>query len=160
MVATASSLTAIEQPGQGGVILAPVEEPGPEATHRQKAAYHELMSVWHRHQADLHAQAWRAEVDARVEDQEARLEAREAVVQLIPEILDRLGPEKINGSQQTNIRGMVKRLVEISGIPYQSVYWELAQAFQAPRYDEILASQYPAVCQWFKRRIEAASKQS
>lgn len=32
---------------------------------------------------------------------------------------------------------MVKRLVELSGIPYQTIYWELAQAFHAPRYDEI-----------------------
>jgi len=53
---------------------------------------------------------------------------------------------------------MVKRLSELSGTPYQTIYWELAQAFQAPRYDELLASQYADVCEWFKRRIEHAKK--
>ena len=52
-----------------------MEEPRPEATHRERATYHELMSVWHRHQADQHAQAWRDEVDARIEEQEFRIEA-------------------------------------------------------------------------------------
>jgi hypothetical protein len=56
------------------------------------------------------------------------------------------------------LRGMVKRLVELSGTPYQTIYWQLAQAFQAPRYEEILAIHYPAVCEWFKQRIEAAKK--
>jgi P22_AR N-terminal domain len=143
--APGSSTAIVEQTRADSTILAPIDEPGPGASVRERAAYHERMSVWHRYQADLHAQAWRADVEARIEDQEARLESREAVVQLIPEILDRLGPEKINGEQQTSIRGMVKRLVELSGTPYQTVYWELAQAFHAPRYDEIGASQYP-VC--------------
>ena len=60
-----------------GVSIVPMEEPGPEATHRERATYHELMSVWHRHRADQHAQKWRDEVDTRIEEQEARIEARE-----------------------------------------------------------------------------------
>lgn len=157
-IESATSITIAERSEVYSTILAPIEEPGPEATHRERTDYHELMSVWHRRQADLHAQAWRMEVEERIEGQEARIEAREAVVQLIPEVLERLGPEKVNNEQQTSIRGMVKQLTDLSGTPYQTIYWELAQAFQAPRYEEIQANQYSAVCEWFKPRIEAAKK--
>ncbi len=158
VIEATTSTTIAETPGLYGTILTPVDEPGPQASTRERATYHELMSVWHRQQADLHAQAWRMEVEERIKDQESRIEAREAIVQLIPEVLERLGPEKVNNEQQTSIRGMVKRLMDLSGIPYQTIYWELAQAFQAPRYEEIQANQYPAVCEWFKQRIEATKK--
>jgi P22_AR N-terminal domain len=104
-IESSGTSTAIEQPGPGGAILAPMEEPGPEASHAEKATYHEMMSLWHRYQADQHVQQWRSEVNARLEEQESRIEAKEAVIGLIPEILERLGPEKVNDEQQTNIRG-------------------------------------------------------
>ena len=150
--------TAIVQTGPGEAILAPIDDPGPEANHSDKAKYHETMSVWHQLQANQHAQAWRDEVDARVEDQETRLEAKEALTNLIPEILNRLGPARVTKEQQQAIRNMVKRLTELTGVDYQKVYWELAQAFQVPRYDELRESDYSAVEKWFQRRIEAATK--
>jgi hypothetical protein len=139
-------------------IPAQMQEPGPEATHAQLATYHEHMALWHRWQADHHAQQWRSEVEEWRGSVESQLEGNREMLQLIPEVLERLGPQTVNTEHQTNIRGMVKRLEELSGTPYQTIYWELAQAFQAPRYTEILESQYDAVCQWFQRRIEAAKK--
>ncbi len=118
-----SGTTAIARPGPGGVVLVPMEEPGQEATHREKAAYHELMSVWHRHQADLHVQVWRSEVEARIEEQEARIEAKEAVTDLIPEILDRLGPETLTPQHQRHVQASVKRLHEVSGKAYPTRTW-------------------------------------
>jgi hypothetical protein len=152
------STVIAEQPEGYSVILVPAQEPGPEASHSEKAAYHDLMSSWHRYQAARHAQAWRAEIEDRIQEHEAQLEGDKELVKLIPEILERIGPEKISTQQQTNIRGLVKRLSELSGTAYQTVYWELAQAFQAPRYEELLESQYPQVEAWFKKRIDAAAK--
>ncbi len=99
---------------------------------------------------------WRDEMEEWRGSIEVRLEGDHEMLQLIPEVLERLGPQTVTTEQQTNIRGMVKRLNELTSIPYQTIYWELAQAFQAPRYNEIVESQYPAVCDWFQRRIEAA----
>jgi len=149
--------TAIaERPGPGGAILAPMEEPGPEATHHQKAAYHERMSVWHRHQADLHAQAWRGEVQGRIEDQEGRLERKEALLDLIPEILDRLGPETISPTQQGQVKGYVKRLHEATGKAYPTIYDDLRLAFGPARYQDLLAEEWPQIETWFLTQIERA----
>jgi hypothetical protein len=130
----------------------------PGADDQTLATYYESLSVWALWKASQHAQAWRGQVEERLDGLQAQLEGEKAVTDLIPEILERLGEPKINAEQQTNIRGIVKRLADLSGIPYQTIYWELAQAFQAPRYSEILASQYPAALEWFNRRIEQAKK--
>lgn len=134
------------------------QEPLPSATDEEQTTYYENLALWALWQANQYAQKWRGQVDEWRGQMEARIESGEAIARLLPEILERLGPEKINEEHQTNIRGMVKRLVELSGTPYQTIYWELAQAFQSPRYEEILESQYTAVCEWFKRRMEAVKK--
>ncbi|WP_040449010.1 phage antirepressor N-terminal domain-containing protein [Ktedonobacter racemifer] len=132
--------------------------PPPNATHAELATYHAAMALWHRWQADHHAEEWRGEIDTWRGSVEARLESEKELLSLIPEVLERLGPEKLSTEHQTTIRGMVKRLSDLTGTPYQTIYWELAQAFQAPRYEELLESQYPAVFEWFRKRIEAAKQ--
>lgn len=151
-----SEATAITRPGPGGAVLAPMDEPGPQSTHRERATYHEVMSVWHRHQADMHAQAWRAEVDARIEDQEARIEAKEALIDLIPEILDRLGPELINTQQQRQVQAYVRQLSEATSRHPATIYDELKTAFDCPRYQELKADEWPQVDRWFKLQLERA----
>jgi hypothetical protein len=148
--------TAMARSGPEGAVLAPIEEPSQEATHREKAAYHELMSVWHRHQADLHVQAWRSEVEARIEEQEERIEAREAVTDLIPDILDRLGPETLTPQHQRQLQADVRRLHEASGKAYATVYDDLKTAFGKPRSQELLESEWPDVVRWFTVQIERA----
>lgn len=156
--------TAIARPG-GGAVIVPMEEPGAAATHHEKAVYHEMMSVWHRHQADQHAQAWRTEtqdriteVQDRIQEQEARLEAREAVTDLIPEILDRLGPETISVEQQRQLQAYVRKLHELTGKPYGTIYDELKTVFERPRYQEIRADEWPQVKHWFESQIERAKQ--
>ena len=149
----------ISEGGSGTALLLPApQEPGPEATPAERATYHEFMSVWHRRQADLHAQAWRTEIHARIEEHEARLEAKEALLHLIPEMLERLGPETISPQQQGLVRGYVKRLHEVSGKPYPTIYDDLRRAFGPARYQDLLASEWPQVEQWFRIQIERASQ--
>ncbi len=150
----ANSSATIARPESLSIV--PIEEPGPEATHHERASYHELMSIWHRHQADVHAQAWRSEVNIRIEEQETRIEAREAVTNLIPDILERLGPATLTSQHQSRVRGYVKRLHEVSGKPYATIHDDLRVAFEKPRYQEILEDEWPQVEQWFLIQIERA----
>jgi hypothetical protein len=154
-----TSSTAIDLPGlgaQGGAILAPAEEPGPEATHSDKATYHELMSQWHRHQADLHAQAWRVEVQEQLDGLQFQLEAEKTVTDLIPEILQRLGPETINTQQQRQVQAYVHQLHLASGKHQATIYDELKTAFDCPRYQELRADEWPQVVAWFKVQLQRA----
>jgi hypothetical protein len=147
----------IAQPVEGqGIVLAPLHEPGTEATHHEKAAYHERMSVWHRHQADLHAQAWRNEVQVRIEDQETRIEAKEALIDLIPEILERMGPETISIEQQRQVQAYVRQLHEATSKPYGTIYDDLKTAFDRPRYQELRADEWSQVVNWFRVQLDRA----
>jgi P22_AR N-terminal domain len=149
-----------EPEGSRAAVVVPAEpmKPGPEATEAEQATYYEHLALWARWKADQYAQKWRGQVDEWRGAMEARIESSEAIAGLLPEIIERLGPQVLTTEHQTSVRGMVKRLSELSGQQYQTIYWELSQAFQAPRYAEILENQYPAVCDWFNVRIEAAKK--
>lgn len=147
---------SLPTPPAPAILPAEPSKPGPEATRVERIAYYENLEIWAHWKASQEAQEWRDEVEEWRGSIEVRLEGNHEMLQLIPEVLERLGPQTVTTEQQTNIRGMVKRLNELTSIPYQTIYWELAQAFQAPRYNEIVESQYPAVCDWFQRRIEAA----
>lgn len=111
------------------------------------------MSLWHRYQADRHAQAWRAEIDGRIEDQELRLESREAVVQLIPEILDRLGPATIDKEQQRQVQELVGQLSEATGMHRGTIYDQLKTVFKCPRYQELKAEEWPLIVNWFTAQL-------
>lgn len=149
-----SSSTAIARPES--IALVPMEEPRPEATHRERATYHELMSVWHRHQADQHAQAWRDEVDARIEEQEFRIEAREAVTNLIPEILDRLGPQLLTPAHQRQVQTLAHQLSQLTNKSYATIYDDLKTAFRVAKYSDVPEDQWTDLDQWFKVQIERA----
>lgn len=153
-----STAIAAAQPAPGGAVLAPIDEPSQEATHQERAAYHELMSVWHRHQADLHAQAWRAEVQGQLDSLQGQLEAEKAITDVIPDILAQLGPEKISETQRGQVRGYVKRLHELTGKPYPTIYDDIRLAFGPASYKDLLAADWPQVEAWFKVQIERATR--
>jgi hypothetical protein len=151
-----STAIAAAQPAPGGAVLAPIDEPSQEATHQERAAYHELMSVWHRHQADLHAQVWRAEVQGQLDSLQIQLESEKAITDVIPDILARLGPETITTQQERQIQAYVRQLSEASGRHPASIYDELKTAFNCPRYQELRADEWPQVVNWFRVQIDRA----
>jgi hypothetical protein len=116
------------------------------------------MSVWHRHQADLHAQAWRAEVQGQLDSLQGQLEAEKAITDVIPDILAQLGPEKISETQRGQVRGYVKRLHELTGKPYPTIYDDIRLAFGPASYKDLLAADWPQVEAWFKVQIERATR--
>ncbi|GHO88225.1 phage antirepressor N-terminal domain-containing protein [Dictyobacter formicarum] len=136
--------------------MKPQQEPPQGATDEELASYYEDLAVWAYWKAKQHAQAWRKGLSVRLEDHEARLEAREAVEQLIPEILDRLGPEVISIEQQRQVQVYVKKLHDATGKPYGTIYDELKTAFDCPRYQEIRADEWEQVKHWFLVQFQRA----
>lgn len=87
---------------------------------------------------------------------ESRLEGVEAMTSLIPEILERLGPETLSVQHQRQLQAYVRRLHEASGKAYATVYDDLKTAFGKPRYQELLESEWPDVERWFTMQNERA----
>jgi hypothetical protein len=139
--------------------IKPKQEPASGASDAELTSYYEDLAVWAYWKAKKHAQAWRSEVQNRIEDQEARIEAKEAVLDLIPEILDRLGPETISTQQQRQIQVYVKQLNQLTGKPYATIHDELKMVFEKPRYQDLLASEWSQVNNWFKLQIQRAKEQ-
>jgi P22_AR N-terminal domain len=133
-------------------------EPEPDATDDKQATYYEDLALWALWKAHKHTQKWRGQVDEWRGSMEARIESSEAIAGLLPEIIERLGPEKISPTQQGQVRGYVKRLQELTGKPYQTIYDDLRLAFGPARYQDLLAGDWPQVEAWFLTQIERASR--
>ena len=135
------------------------------------AEYHEQLAALYRRQAAYETRL--AYVDAslsglsvRLDDHEeqigelhGRLEGMEEVTRLVPEILQRLGPQTLTPEHQATIKHQATRLHELSGRAYATIYGDLNAAFHVARYSDIPEARWPEIVAWFKTRIEAAEKQ-
>ncbi len=99
---------------------------------------------------------WKRDVEQWRGGVETRLENLEAITDLIPEILDRLGPETLTVEHQRSLQGMVKRLHDVTSKHPATIYDELKTAFRVPRYQEIPESEWDKVTNWFAAQINRA----
>ena len=120
------------------------------------AEYYENMAAWVRWQSDI--AAWRQGVEQWREGTEDRLESIEELTRLVPEILDRLGPATLTPAHQATVRASVKRLADLTGASFGSIYADLGAAFHVPRYQELPESEWARVAEWLQTRIHAAEK--
>jgi hypothetical protein len=132
-------------------------EPTVDVAHDEWITYYHQMIRWHQWQQEMeqwrnNIEAWQGETNEWRGGVESRIESLEEVVRSV------LPQPGLTSEHQANVRGMVKRLADLSGTSYQTIYWELTQQFQAPKYSDILDTHYQAVCMWFQQRIEAAKK--
>jgi P22_AR N-terminal domain len=139
--------------------------PQMDASDDDWIAYHQKMFQWHQWRQDM--QTWRAQTDTKLElvehrqnEFESRMEGVEAVTDLIPEILERLGPETLTTQHQRQVQVCVKQLSQVSGKHSNTIYENLKDAFQVPRYQDLPEAEWPQVEQWFKMQIERARKPS
>lgn len=119
--------------------------PGPDASVDEWIYYHQQM---------LTVLEWRRDVEQWRGSVESRLEGLEAITDLIPDILDRLGPEILTVEHQRAVQGLVKRLHDATGKAFSTVYDELKTAFDVPRYQEIHEQDWEKVLNWFKVQID------
>jgi hypothetical protein len=147
-------------PSPGGAVI-PAEptqpqEPGAEATDTEKAAYYENVAVWALWKASQHAQRWRGGIEEWRGEIESRLEGQEAMSGLLPEILERLGPEKLTAEHQQLVQYYVGKLHEATGKHQNTIHADLKMAFKVPRYQELVEDDWPKVEHWFRVQIERA----
>jgi len=124
--------------------------PAPDASIEEWIEYHQQMLAVLEWQRDI--EHWRGSV-------ENRLEAVEAMTDLIPEILERLGPENLLPEHQNRVKYYVSQLSKATGKHPGTIYSELYTAFSVPRYQEIPETDWEQVEQWFKGQIDRARKQ-
>src|SRR5262249_55533879 len=127
-------------PAEGSTEITALAGPSPAAPALARAEHYEQLAVPYRRQAAYEAQL--AYVDARLDEQQeqigelhSRLEGMEEVTRLVPEILERLGPQTLTPEHQATVKHMAKRLNEVSGINYATIYSDLNAAFHAGRYN-------------------------
>ena len=126
------------------------ERPPYDAGRETWIAYHHQMAAWLEWQADM--ETWRGHV-------EERLDKHEAILSLVPELLERLGPQLLTSEHQASAKAMVGRLHELSGISYATIYSELNAGFHVGKYGDIPDEQWQEVAAWLQRRIDAMQKQ-
>jgi hypothetical protein len=132
------------------------QEPEPAASDEELTTYYENLALWALWKSHHHAQQWRGELEEWRGTIEARLDGEKAMLDLIPEIIERLGPETISVEQQRQVQAYTRQLHEASGKPYGTIYDELKTAFDRPRYQELRVAEWPQVVNWFKAQIQRA----
>ena len=125
------------------------ERPADDAALSEWRDYYLRMAALIEWQIDV--EQWRGAV-------ETRLEGLEAMTDLIPEILDRLGPMTLTPAHQSALQQHVKRLHEATGKAYVTIYEDLKLAFSVARYQDIPESEWDQVVQWFRIQMERARK--
>jgi P22_AR N-terminal domain len=125
--------------------IAPAED-APLAAWRE---YYQRMLALIEWQIDI--EQWRGGV-------ETRLEHVEAMTDLIPEILERLGPETLTPAHQRRVQVYVQQLSKVSNKHSGTIHNELKTAFDVPRYQDIPEAEWDKVEHWFRVQIERGQK--
>lgn len=97
---------------------------------------------------------WQMDVETWRSSVEGRLEGLEAVTDLIPEILERIGPQTLTPAHQNQVKYYVSQLSKTSGAHPATIYSSLYTAFQVPRYQELREEEWAQVEQWFEQQIK------
>jgi hypothetical protein len=128
----------------------PITQPEPPERGAPLSAwktYHEGMVAWIEWQADI--ETWRGSV-------EHRLGNVEEITQLIPGILERLGPATLTPEHQRTVQSGINHLHELTHRPHAALYDELRQAFHVGTYKDISDRRWAEVAQWLRTRITRA----
>ncbi|HEX9413750.1 MAG TPA: phage antirepressor N-terminal domain-containing protein [Ktedonobacterales bacterium] len=113
--------------------------------------YHEAMVAWIDWQSDI--EQWRGSM-------ESRLETVEEITRLVPEILERLGPEMLSAEHQRTVHSSIKHLHELTGRAYPTLWTELGASFHVAKYDQIPEARWGEVAEWLRVRITRAGGQA
>jgi hypothetical protein len=152
----AERLQASQPATQTSVEVSSITKPLPDAPAMAWADYYESLSVLYRRQAAYEAQL--AIVDARLDGIQDELESLHASVSILPEILERLGPQTLSPEHQSTTQEMVKRLHDVSGYAFSTIYTDLNRSFRVGKYSDIPDASWPDVAQWFNARIATAER--
>ena len=141
--------------------IAAIPKPALDAPAALWADYHEQLMVLYRRQATYEAQlayvdAHIAEHDEQLGELHSRVESLEAGQRLLPEILERLGPQTLTSAHQATVKAMAKRLNDLTGSAFGTIYGDLTQSFHVGKHSDIPDADWPQVAAWLQQRIDAA----
>ncbi len=148
---------------QASTEIAAVVKPSRDAPAALWADYHEQLMVLYRRQAAYETHL--ATIDARLDTYDeqlcelhSRIESLEAGQRLLPEILERLGPQTLSPEHQATVKAMAGQLHEGTGYSFGTIYSDLNAAFHVGRYSDIPDAQWAEVAAWFQTRTASAQK--
>src|SRR5215469_13283138 len=130
----------------------PITKPAALAEDAPLAAWREY------YQRMLALIEWQIDIEQWRGGVETRLEHVEAMTDLIPEILERLGPETLTPAHQRRVQVYVQQLSKVSGKHSGTIHGDLKTGFDVPRYQDIPESEWDKVEQWFRVQIERGQK--
>jgi hypothetical protein len=137
-------------------VVAAIDKPAEAAPALAWAEYYERLAALYRRQAAYEARL--TIVEARQDRLEDRMESIEEVSRLLPEILERLGPQTLSPEHQATVKAMAGRLHELAGYSFATIYGDLNAAFHVGRYSDIPDTQWAEVAAWLQARIDATEK--
>jgi BRO family, N-terminal domain/ORF6C domain len=148
---------------QASTEVAAVPKPTPDAPAVLWARYHEQLAALYYRQAAYEEQlrvidATLIEHTEQIGELHSRIESLEAGQRLLPEILERLGPQTLSPEHQATVKAMAGRLHELAGYSFATIYSDLNAAFHVGRYSDIPDAQWAEVAAWFQTRIDRAQK--
>jgi hypothetical protein len=88
----------------------------------------------------------------------SRMEGNEALLRMVPELLERLGPETLSPEHQQTVRALAKRLNDVSGQSFASIYTKLGEHFHVARYQQLPEARWFEIMQWFQQQIAAGKR--
>ena len=143
--------------------IATLAKPAPDAPAALWAKYYEQLAALYYRQAAYEEQL--RVIDARVSEHDSqlgelhsRVESLEAGQRLLPELLERLGPQTLTPEHQATVKAMAARLHEVAGFAFSTIYSDLNAAFRVGRYDQIPDTRWAEVTTWFQMRIDTAER--
>jgi len=141
---------------QSGVDVSGVTPPSADASLMDWASYYEQLAALYRQQASIETHL--VVVDGRLDSMQDELESLHAAVSILPELLERLGPQTLSPEHQSTTQEMVKRLHDLTGYAFSTIYTDLNRSFRVGKYSDIPDARWPDVSAWFSARIAAAER--
>jgi hypothetical protein len=117
--------------------------------YRRQAAYEAQL---------LYVDAKLVEHDEQIGELHSRMESLEEGQRLLPELLERLGPQTLTSEHQATVKAMAGRLHDLGGYSFAAIYGELNAAFHVGKYSDIPDTRWAEVAAWFSQRTEAADR--
>src|SRR5579871_4585009 len=108
-----------------------------------------------------HARYLERELDeqrSEIWDIQGRVESLEEGQRLLPELLERLGPQTLTPAHQAEVRRLTLELQDLTGMQFNMIYGDLKAAFHVAVYRDIPEARWDEVAQWFAVRLSAARK--
>ena len=157
-----SQTKALPEPSRTIVPVEPTA-PAPDAGALAWAEYHRQMVAFYEWKAATdtrldHIEERQASIEVRQSEVESQLDEHRRVLAFIPDILERLGPEKLTLDHQKLVRYYIQQLSKATGKHSGTVYSNLYLAFNVPRYQEIPESEWGKVVNWFRVQMDRAHK--